>query len=412
MSAAPLPLAGRSILLGVSGGVAAVKIPLLVRLLRQAGARVRVILTRMAAEFVTPLALQSFGAEQLFEATLSTEQEQPMAHIELARWADLVLVAPATAHLLARLAAGLADDRLTTTLLALKPEVPCLLAPAMNGQMWQAAATVANVSLLQQRGYTLCGPAAGELACGEVGEGRMVEPQQLLEAIVQRLAVEPILAGVAVTVTAGPTREPLDPVRYLTNQSSGQMGYALAAAAVEFGAAVTLISGPTALPPPAGVTLLRVTTAAEMYQAALAHTGTLFIAAAAVADYRVATVAPQKVKKGAANWSLTLVPTADIVQAVAALPPPQRPFTVGFAAETDDLLTHARQKLLQKRLDLVAANWVNRPDVGFNSATNQLELLWADGGISLPLQEKPQLARQMLQVVAARYRATLSPTTP
>jgi len=387
-------LVGRRILLGITGGIAAYKAAELVRGLKKAGAEVRVVMTRAAGEFVTPMTLQALSGNPVRQGLFDPAHEAAMGHIELARWAE------ASADFMARLAAGMADDLLAT--LCLATGAPLWLAPAMNQQMWQAPATRANAQTLQQRGVRLLGPGEGEQACGEVGPGRMLEPESLLQACIDHFTAGP-LKGVTVTVTAGPTREALDPVRFISNHSSGRMGFAIAAAAAAMGAKVRLVAGPVALPTPAGVARVDVESAAQMLEAVLAAPGDIFIACAAVADYRAQQVAGEKMKKQAGELELKLVRNPDILATVAALD--GAPFTVGFAAETEKLEAHARGKLAAKGLDMIAANWVGERAAGggFNSETNALELYWRDGGESLPSAEKGVLARELMRVVAGRY---------
>ncbi|MCK9529256.1 MAG: bifunctional phosphopantothenoylcysteine decarboxylase/phosphopantothenate--cysteine ligase CoaBC [Gammaproteobacteria bacterium] len=395
-------LQGKHILLGVTGGIAAYKAPALVRELRRTGAEVRVVTTPAAQAFVAPLSLQAVSGHPVRGELFDPAAEAGMDHIALARWADLVLVAPATANFLARLSAGLADDLLTT--LCLATAAPIAVAPAMNRQMWQAAATVHNVGLLRERGVHLFGPAEGEQACGETGPGRMLEPLELVTCCAGLLMASERLAGVRVLVTAGPTREALDPVRYISNRSSGRMGFAVAEAAAAAGAAVTLVSGPVDLPTPPGVQRVDVVSAAEMAAAVEACDCDLFIGTAAVADYRPVAAAPEKIKKSAARLTLELERNPDILAGVAARP--ARPFTVGFAAETEQLETHARDKLARKGLDMIAANDVSpRAEGGFDSAVNALRLFWADGEATLPLQDKRQLAHELVQLISDRYRS-------
>jgi phosphopantothenoylcysteine decarboxylase/phosphopantothenate--cysteine ligase len=395
-------LGGRRILLGISGGIAAYKSAELVRGLRRAGAEVRVVMTRAAGEFVTPMTLQALSGNPVRQALFDPAHEAAMGHIELARWAELVLVAPASADFIARLAAGMADDLLATLCLATAAQL--LLAPAMNRQMWQAAATRANVATLQQRGVELLGPAEGEQACGEVGAGRMLEPDELVAAC-QRHFADGALTGVRVTVTAGPTREGLDPVRFISNHSSGRMGFAVAAAAAALGAQVRLVAGPVALATPPGVERIDVEDAAQMLDAVLADPGEIFIGCAAVADYRPLTAAPEKMKKQAEHLAIELVRNPDILATVAALP--ERPFCVGFAAETEQLESHARSKLEAKGLDMIAANWVGEraEGGGFNSEENALQLFWQGGGEALASAPKTLLARRLMAVIAQRYLA-------
>jgi phosphopantothenoylcysteine decarboxylase/phosphopantothenate--cysteine ligase len=390
-------LFNRNILLGVTGGIAAYKSAELVRQLQERGASVRVIMTRGAMEFITPLTLQALSGNPVHSELLDEEAEQGMGHIELARWADLLLVAPATADFIARLATGRADDLLTTT--ALATAAPLLLAPAMNQQMWRDPATEANVATLRQRGVGLVGPAAGEQACGDVGPGRMEEPATIAETAAALFA-SGLLDGKRVVITAGPTREPLDPVRYLTNRSSGKMGYALARAAVEAGAVTTLVTGPVNLEIPEGVRVLRVDSAMEMHDRCLSLLGEcdIFIACAAVADYRPADQAERKIKKSAGEMTLKLVRNPDIVSAVAAGEP--RPFTVGFAAETNDVLSYARDKMQRKNLDMIVANDVADDSIGFNSDENAVTVIWQGGEQQVSRAGKDAVARQIIALIA------------
>jgi len=409
-------LAGTRILLGISAGIAAYKSAHLARLLKKTGAEVRVVMTAGAQAFITPLTLQALTGEPVRTSLLDPEAEAGMGHIELAKWADIILIAPATADLMARLAHGHADDLLTT--LCLASEARCLMAPAMNQAMWRHPATLANADRLRELGWTLLGPDAGDQACGDVGLGRMLEPEailsQLLAELEQRpdksskaMSVHQDLAGKRVVITAGPTREALDPVRYLSNHSSGKMGYALAAACAERGASVSLVSGPVTLATPPGVDRIDVTSATQMLATVEAQLPCdLFIGCAAVADYRAAKVSEHKLKKrdDESGLTLELVRNPDIVATVAARP--DRPFTVGFAAETRDLETHAGSKLERKRLDLIVANDVSREGIGFGSDDNAVTLLWLDNGQtqrqSLPIQPKATLAGAILDHIVAR----------
>jgi phosphopantothenoylcysteine decarboxylase/phosphopantothenate--cysteine ligase len=392
-------LFNRNVLLGVSGGIAAYKSAELIRQLLELGANVRVIMTRGAQEFITPLTLQALSGNPVHTELLDAEAELGMSHIELARWADLLLVAPATADLLARLAAGRADDLLTTV--ALATAAPLLLAPAMNQQMWRDKATAANVATLRARGYSLVGPASGEQACGDVGPGRMEEPA-VIAAAAAGLFESGLLEGKRVLITAGPTREALDPVRYISNHSSGKMGYALARAAVDAGAVTTLVSGPVTLAEPDHVRVLRVESASQMLDQCLQLLPEcdIFIGCAAVADYRPTVIEKRKIKKGPEEISLQLVRNPDIVAAVAGSE--HRPFTVGFAAETNDLLAHAREKMVRKGLDMIVANDVSDRSIGFNSDNNAATVLWADGEQELALAGKAVLARQIIELIARR----------
>ena len=389
------------ILVGVSGGIAAYKACELVRELKRAGCAVRVAMTEGAQAFVTPLTFQALSGEPVRTGLLEAEAESGMDHIALARWADHVVVAPATADLMARMAHGHADDLLTTLLLA--TEAPVTLAPAMNHRMWAHPATRANHTLLQERGIRFLGPDAGEQACGEQGPGRMYEPAAIARALLQPGPAP--LAGRRVLITAGPTHEPIDPVRFLGNRSSGRMGLALAAAARDAGADVTLIHGPIALAPPAGVTCVAVDTAAAMHAAVLDHLpGTdIVIAAAAVADYRPTEPQREKLKKAPDTLTLALERTADILADVSAraetLRP--RPFLVGFAAETRDLRDYARGKLDTKGLDLIAANDVSTGQA-IGTPDNALLCLWPGGERELPRQPKTQLARALIDLIVER----------
>lgn len=394
-------LAGRRIVVGVSGGIAAYKSAELVRGLRQAGAEVQVVMTAAATEFITPLTMQALSGNPVHTHLLDTEAEAAMGHIELARWADAVLIAPASANVLARLAQGRADDLLST--LCLASEAPLLVAPAMNRVMWANQTTQANCDALRERGVVVLGPGEGEQACGEVGVGRMLEPEALVEGVAALFQQGP-LAGCRVVVTAGPTHEAIDPVRYISNRSSGKMGYAVAEAAAKAGASVTLISGPTSLEKPRGVECVAVESAAEMQEAVISRIEgcDIFIAAAAVADYRPQEVADKKIKKQAEEISLVLERTTDILAQVAALQ--SAPFTVGFAAETDRLIDYARDKLERKALDMIAANQVGGGQ-GFEADDNALSVLWADGEKEIGRAEKIIVARELIEVIAERYHA-------
>ena len=392
-------LADRRILLGITGGIAAYKSAELTRRLREQGALVRVVMTPGATEFITPLTLQAVSGNPVHTELLDHGAEAAMGHIELARWADLILIAPATANFMARLSNGLADDLLST--LCLASAAPLLLAPAMNRQMWQHPATRDNVARLQSRGVTLLGPADGSQACGETGPGRLLEPDELVQALAS-LGRTHQLAGISVLVSAGPTREFIDPVRYLSNRSSGRMGYAVARAAELLGAAVTLVSGPVTLTPPPRVKLIDVVSAAQMRAAVLdcAPASDIFISAAAVADYRAGAPARNKLKKKESDLLMPLKQTPDILAEVAALA--EAPFTVGFAAETENLHANAKQKLAQKNLNMIAANRVG-DDLGFDREENALQVFWPGGSQSLDTAPKETLARQLLDIVAARY---------
>ena len=394
---------GHQIVVGVSGGIAAYKSPDLVRRLRERGHAVRVVMSAGARHFLTPLTLQAVSGHPVHTDLLDPSAEAAMGHIELARWADLVLVAPATAHFLAKHRHGLADDLLST--LCLATEAPIAVAPAMNRRMWLHPATQDNVAALARRGVLFIGPGEGDQACGETGPGRMQEPEAIAEQASQWLSGRGALAGVAVLVTAGPTREPLDPVRFISNHSSGRMGYALAEAASAAGARVTLISGPTAIPAPAAVERVDVMTAAEMCGAVMNRVGdaSILIAAAAVADHRPAVYSDRKIKKNGAGTALALERTPDILAEVAGLS--RRPFSVGFAAETDNLEANARAKLEAKALDLIAANRVDGPGTGFTAEHNALNVYWTDGGTHLGYKTKRALAGELVALIAQRYHA-------
>nr|WP_105265364.1 bifunctional phosphopantothenoylcysteine decarboxylase/phosphopantothenate--cysteine ligase CoaBC [Pseudoalteromonas sp. T1lg76] len=390
----------KKVVLGISGGIAAYKCAELTRRLKERGCEVKVVMTDSAKHFITPLTMQAVSGEMVSDSLLDPQAEAAMGHIEFAKWADLILVAPATANIIAKMAAGIADDLLTTLLLATDADVA--IAPAMNQQMYAHPATKANLTTLAQRGVAIWGPGSGEQACGDVGAGRMLEPMELVELICTP-AHEPVLAGKTVTITAGPTREALDPVRYITNHSSGKMGYALAEAALALGAKVNLISGPVSLTPPAQCQVYGVQSALEMHQQALALApqSDIFIGCAAVADYRAADIAEQKMKKQGDELTLTLVKNPDIIADVAALTK-QRPFTVGFAAETQDVATYAKGKLRNKNLDMICANDVAKQGQGFNSDSNALTLFSADSELSLPLTDKHKLALTVMENIAAK----------
>lgn len=399
-------LSAKNILIGISGGIAAYKSAELVRLFIKAGANVRVCMTPGAREFITPLTLQALSGNPVHTALLDPEAEAGMGHIEMARWADLVVIAPATADLMARLRIGMADDLLSTLVLA--TAAPVHIAPAMNQQMWAHPATQENVNILKQR-HHIHGPAAGEQACGDVGYGRMLEPQQIVDAVSASLELThtpmpKTLAGHRLLITAGPTREPLDPVRYLTNRSSGKMGYAIAEAAASMGAEVVLVSGPTQLDTPEGVRRVNIETAAEMLEAVTNEVpGTsIFIAAAAVADYRLKEVATKKMKKQGSALHLELEQNPDIL-ATTSLGNPDL-FTVGFAAETDDVIHYASGKLKRKQLDMIVANQVGNGK-GFDKDSNQVDILTAAGGhFTLPEASKTQLAFEILDIINTVYQ--------
>jgi len=396
-------LANKQILLGVTGGIAAYKSADLVRRLQDAGASVQVVMTPAAQEFITPLTMQALSGNPVHTQLLDPESEAGMGHIQLARWADLVLIAPATADFMARLTQGMGNDLLTSICLA--TAAPIAIAPAMNQGMWHNQATQTNLDTLIKRKIHIFGPAEGGQACGDVGPGRMLEPLQLVDATA-RLFTSGSLAGKKVVITAGPTREALDPVRYLSNYSSGKMGYALAQAAAEAGAETILISGPTQLATPARVKRIDVVSAEDMHSASLAAAQgcDLFIAAAAVADYRPAQIATQKMKKGESETlTLSLVKNPDIVASIAALSP--KPFTIGFAAESENLLDYARNKLQRKNLDLVVANNISDSRIGFNSDDNAVTLVEKNTATEISQRSKQQLARELIALFAQKITA-------
>ena len=389
----------KKILLGISGGIAAYKSAELVRLLVKAGAEVRVVMTPAAQEFVQPLTYQALSGHRVYTDIFDAEADSAMDHIELARWCDLMVIAPASADLLGKICAGYADNLLLTLCLANKKTLA--VAPAMNQQMYANPATRDNIALLQARGVLVWGPAEGEQACGDVGAGRMLEAAQIFDNIVT--CFEPgLLVGVKLLVTAGPTHEPIDPVRYITNRSSGKMGYAIAAAAQRAGAEVTLVSGPVSLTAPPGVKLLAVLSAQEMHDVVMQQAAStdLFIACAAVSDYRVDQVATQKIKKSAEAMSLQLQPNPDILTAVSAMQ--GRPFCVGFAAETNDLEKYARAKLEQKKLDMIVANQVGEGS-GFEIDDNEVTVFWPQGQQKFDLASKTVIAKQLIDLIAGRY---------
>ncbi|ABM23188.1 Phosphopantothenate-cysteine ligase / Phosphopantothenoylcysteine decarboxylase [Shewanella sp. W3-18-1] len=394
-------LTNKNVLLGIGGGIAAYKSADLVRRLKERGFDVRVVMSQSAMEFITPLTLQALSGHPVASSLLDPAAEAAMGHIELARWADLVIIAPATANLLARINAGMADELITTTCLATEAQIA--LCPAMNQQMYRNLATQANLTSLASRGLTLWGPASGSQACGEVGPGRMLEPLEIAELASDFFATKEVsaqpLAGQSVLITAGPTREAIDPVRYISNHSSGKMGFALAKAAADMGAAVTLVSGPVNLSTPEGVARIDVESAQNMLDAVMDNIDKkdIFIGCAAVADYRISDIATCKIKKSAEKMQLALERNPDILATVASLP--NRPFVVGFAAETHDVETYARDKLKRKNLDMIAANDVSVTGQGFNADTNALCVFWPLGSQDLPATDKLTLARQLLSLI-------------
>lgn len=395
-------LSGKKIVLGVSGGIAAYKTPELVRRLREHGAEVRVAMTDAAKAFITPMSLQAVSGYPVADSLLDPAAEAAMGHIELGKWADLVILAPATADLIARLAAGMANDLVTTICLA--TPAPVAVVPAMNQQMYRAHATQHNLSVLASRDIALWGPDSGSQACGDTGPGRMSDPLAIVALAEQHFAPANDLQHLNIMITAGPTREPLDPVRYITNHSSGKMGYAIAAAAARRGASVTLVSGPVTLATPPQVKRIDVVTALEMEAAVQQHVQQqhIFIGCAAVADYRAAAIADEKIKKQGDELTINLVKNPDIVAGVAALKS-HRPYVVGFAAETNNVEEYAQRKRVSKNLDLICANDVSDANQGFNSDNNALHLFWQDGDKALPLERKTLLGQLLLDEIVTRY---------
>ncbi|MBF4820126.1 bifunctional phosphopantothenoylcysteine decarboxylase/phosphopantothenate--cysteine ligase CoaBC [Cronobacter sakazakii] len=395
-------LAGKKIVLGVSGGIAAYKTPELVRRLRERGAEVRVAMTEAAKAFITPLSLQAVSGYPVSDSLLDPAAEAAMGHIELGKWADLVILAPATADLIARVAAGMANDLVTTICLATPS--PVAVVPAMNQQMYRNIATQQNIERLASRGLRIWGPDSGSQACGDVGPGRMLDPLEIVELAANHFAPVNDLQHLNIMITAGPTRERLDPVRYITNDSSGKMGFAIAAAASARGARVTLVAGPVALPTPPRVERIDVESALEMEAAVQqrAQQQQIFIGCAAVADYRAETISSEKIKKQGDELTLKMVKNPDIVAGVAALSQ-NRPYVVGFAAETNNVEEYARQKRQRKNLDLICANDVSQAGHGFNSDTNALHLFWQEGDKVLPLERKALLGQRLLDEIVTRY---------
>ncbi|MCQ8102766.1 bifunctional phosphopantothenoylcysteine decarboxylase/phosphopantothenate--cysteine ligase CoaBC [Methylomonas sp. SURF-2] len=390
----------KRILLGVCGGIAAYKSAELVRLLRKHNCQVRVVMTESARQFVTPLTFQALSGNpvhcELFDASL----EQAMDHIHLARWADLFLIAPASANTLAKMAHGLADDLLSTLYLAC--DCPVYAAPAMNQAMWHKRVTQDNITSLRRHGVNFIGPDSGSQACGEQGPGRMKEPGQICAELFKH-AQPKSMRGIKLLISAGPTREPLDPVRYISNRSSGKMGYSIAKAARQAGADVTLVSGPVNLPPPDDIDVISVETAQQMFAAVMNHATRcdIYIGAAAVADYRPARMQEHKIKKHMADSVIELSQNPDIIASVAGLS--AKPFVVGFAAETDDLENYASQKLRDKNLDMIAANLVGQDEGGFDSERNALQVFWPGGGQHFAMTEKNHLAHQLLNLITEKF---------
>ncbi|MCU5773522.1 bifunctional phosphopantothenoylcysteine decarboxylase/phosphopantothenate--cysteine ligase CoaBC [Erwiniaceae bacterium BAC15a-03b] len=395
-------LTGKHIVLGVSGGIAAYKAPDLVRRLRDRGAEVRVVMTGAAKAFITPLSLQAVSGFPVYDDLLDPAAEAAMGHIELGKWADLVILAPATADLIARVAAGMANDLVTTICLA--TAAPVAVVPAMNQQMYRALPTQHNLKVLADRGVLIWGPDSGSQACGDIGPGRMLDPLAIVDHAVQWSTPVNDLQHLNIMITAGPTREALDPVRYISNHSSGKMGFAIAAAAAARGASVTLVAGPVNLATPPWVQRIDVTSALEMEKAVMAHITRqhIFIGSAAVADYRAASIAEEKIKKQGDEVTLTMVKNPDIVAGVGAMTD-SRPYVVGFAAETQNVEEYAQQKRARKNLDLICANDVSKAGQGFNSDTNALHLFWQEGDKVLPLSDKSLLGQQLIDEIVSRY---------
>ena len=399
----------KHILLGVSGGIAAYKSAELVRLFKKQGAEVQVVMTKSAMQFVSPLTFQALSGNPVHSELLDADEENAMGHISLARWADCLIIAPATANIIAKLSHGMADDLLSTLYLA--ATCPVYVAPAMNQAMWNKAVTRENIETLLRHGVILIGPEQGDQACGETGFGRLSEPVVICKHLTDALEYQnhsPVqcLQGLKVLISAGPTREPLDPVRYLTNRSSGKMGYALANAALKAGAEVTLVSGPVSLRAPNNVQLIKVETAGQMYDAVMSKASehAIYIGAAAVADYSPVIMQQEKIKKQDAQATIILQKTKDILADVAGLD--KRPFTVGFAAETHNLEDYARDKLIRKKLDMIAANWVGQEQGGFDSEQNALHVFWKSGDKTFSMMDKTQLAEQLISLIAERLKVS------
>lgn len=392
-------LTNKNILLGVTGGIAAYKAAEIVRHLKKSGSSVRVVMTKSAEEFITPLTLQALSGNRVSRDLLDAEAEAAMGHIELAKWADGILIAPATANTLARLSSGRGDDLLSTITLAF--EGPISLAPAMNQAMWRDARTQENLKKLIDKGYILCGPGSGEQACGDVGLGRMLEPLEIMKIFSDSFK-EGILSGKSVLITAGPTKEPIDPVRFITNRSSGKMGYSLAEAAIDAGAIVTLITGPVDIEPPMKCNTIPVETAKEMHEAVMHHVNKkdIYIGTAAVSDYRPARKNETKLKKDdkGSPLILELVENQDILKSVSELD--ERPYVVGFAAETNDLIKNAKTKFKNKGLDLVVANDVSDTSIGFDSDDNAVTLITKRRNLAIEKESKRKIAKKIIKLIA------------
>jgi len=392
-------LINKNILLGVTGGIAAYKAAEIVRHLKKSGSSVRVVMTKSAEEFITPLTLQALSGNRVSRDLLDAEAEAAMGHIELAKWADGILIAPATANTLARLSSGRGDDLLSSITLAF--EGPISLAPAMNQAMWRDARTQENLKKLIDKGYILCGPGSGEQACGDVGLGRMLEPLEIMKIFSDSFK-EGILSGKSVLITAGPTKEPIDPVRFITNRSSGKMGYSLAEAAIDAGAIVTLITGPVDIEPPMKCNTIPVETAKEMHEAVMHHVNKkdIYIGTAAVSDYRPARKNETKLKKDdkGSPLILELVENQDILKSVSELD--ERPYVVGFAAETNDLIKNAKTKFKNKGLDLVVANDVSDTSIGFDSDDNAVTLITKRRNLAIEKESKRKIAKKIIKLIA------------
>ena len=397
-------LQDKNIVLGITGGIAAYKTPELVRRLKDHGANVRIVMTQGAKAFITPLTLQAVSGNAVADSLLDTQAELAMGHIEFAKWADLILIAPATADIIAKISCGLANDLLST--LCLATAAPIAIAPAMNQQMWHALATQDNIKTLTSRGVNIWGPGAGEQACGDIGLGRLLDADELVKLSCDFFSMRRnySLKGQHWLLTAGPTREAIDPVRYISNHSSGKMGYAIAKAAINAGANVTIVSGPVTIEAPDNCKIISVNSALEMHQQVLeqAVNADVFIACAAVADYRIADISEQKIKKSNDTLQLNLIKNPDIVADVAAMT--NKPFTVGFAAETEDISKYALKKLQQKNLNMIAANDVAKSGQGFNSDNNALTIFSQQDGqvtkIEIPLASKQVVANQLVTIVS------------
>jgi len=398
------------ILLGISGGIAAYKSAELIRLFKKNGADVRVVMTHNATQFITPLTIQALSGNSIHIDLFDAGADNGMDHINLARWADVFIIAPASANIIAKMNHGLADDLLSTLYLA--ATCPIFIAPAMNQAMWSKAVTQTNLSLLQKQGVLTIGPDQGSQACGETGFGRMTEPTAICQHIIEHYSQDndkanKPLHNLKIMISAGPTREALDPIRYITNRSSGKMGYAIAEAAIKAGADVTLITGPVSLSAPSHCACIAVESAAEMHEAVLsrAHDHHIYIAAAAVADYSPAKVNSFKIKKQADSIRVDLIKTKDILADLTQLQ--KHPFTVGFAAETNDLANYALDKLKNKNLDMIAANLVGTAVGGFDSDVNALHVFWNNGDIVLPMSDKNIIAAQLIDLITTRYKSSL-----